>query len=108
MPPDGIRRRPTRPGEILGRQYRRTDLEVALVSQARQAGTSPTDTANRREGLFRPRGHADAARFGLLVEAYRSALEQFAAVSASSLRRHHGGTINNFGTVTSADFTYTA
>jgi hypothetical protein len=43
-----------------------------------------------------------------LVEAYRSALEQFAAVSASSITAPTMvGTINNFGTVTSADFTYT-
>ena len=43
-----------------------------------------------------------------LVEAYRSALEQFAAVSASSISAPTMvGTVNNFGTVTSADFTYT-
>ncbi|MEH2498300.1 hypothetical protein V1294_004779 [Bradyrhizobium sp. AZCC 1678] len=43
-----------------------------------------------------------------IVEAYRSALEQFAAVSASSITAPTMvGTINNFGTVTSADFTYT-
>ena len=43
-----------------------------------------------------------------LVEAYRSALEQFASVSASSITAPTMvGTINNFGTVTSADFTYT-
>src|SRR5439155_5059579 len=43
-----------------------------------------------------------------LVEVYRSALEQFAAVSASSITAPTMlGTINNFGTVTSADFTYT-
>jgi hypothetical protein len=43
-----------------------------------------------------------------LVEAYRSALEQFAAVSASSITAPTiVGTINNFGTVTSADFNYT-
>jgi hypothetical protein len=43
-----------------------------------------------------------------LVEAYRSALEQFAAVSASSITAPTMvGTIHNFGTVTSADFTYT-
>ena len=43
-----------------------------------------------------------------LVEAYRSALEQFANVSASSITAPTiVGTINNFGTVTSADFNYT-
>jgi len=43
-----------------------------------------------------------------LVEAYRSALEQFAAVSASSITvPTMVGTINNFGAITSADFTYT-
>ncbi|WP_108519273.1 hypothetical protein [Bradyrhizobium algeriense] len=43
-----------------------------------------------------------------IVEAYRSALEQFATVSASSITAPTMvGTINNFGTVTSADFTYT-
>ena len=43
-----------------------------------------------------------------LVEAYRSVLEQFAAVSASSITAPTlVGTINNFGAVTSADFTYT-
>ena len=43
-----------------------------------------------------------------LVETYRSALEQFAAVSASSITAPTiVGTINNFGTVTSADFNYT-
>ena len=43
-----------------------------------------------------------------IIEAYRSALEQFAAVSASSITAPTiVGTINNFGTVTSADFTYT-
>jgi hypothetical protein len=43
-----------------------------------------------------------------LVEAYRSVLEQLAAVSASSITvPTMVGTINNFGTVTSADFTYT-
>ena len=43
-----------------------------------------------------------------LVEAYRSALEQLANVSASSITAPTiVGTINNFGTVTSADFNYT-
>jgi hypothetical protein len=43
-----------------------------------------------------------------LVEAYRSGLEQFATVSASSITAPTiVGTINNFGTVTSADFNYT-
>ena len=43
-----------------------------------------------------------------LVETYRSALEQLAAVSASSITAPTiVGTINNFGTVASADFNYT-
>jgi hypothetical protein len=43
-----------------------------------------------------------------VIDAYRSALEQFATVSASSITAPTMvGTINNFGTVTSADFTYT-
>jgi hypothetical protein len=43
-----------------------------------------------------------------LIEAYRSALEQFAAVSASSITAPTiVGTINNFGAVASAEFTYT-
>ena len=42
-----------------------------------------------------------------IVEAYRSVLEQFAAVSATSVTAPTiVGTINNFGTITSADFTY--
>jgi hypothetical protein len=42
-----------------------------------------------------------------IIEAYRSALEQFAAVSATSVTAPTiVGTINNFGTITSADFTY--
>jgi hypothetical protein len=42
-----------------------------------------------------------------IVEAYRSALEQFSAVSATSVMAPTiVGTINNFGTITSADFTY--
>ena len=43
-----------------------------------------------------------------IIEAYRSALEQFATVSASSITAPTiAGTINNFGTVTSAEFAYT-
>ena len=42
-----------------------------------------------------------------IIEAYRSALEQFAAVSASSIAAPTiVGTITNFGTITSGDFTY--
>ena len=43
-----------------------------------------------------------------MIEAYRSALAQFAAVSASSMTAPTiVGTMTNFGTVTSAEFTYT-
>jgi hypothetical protein len=43
-----------------------------------------------------------------MIEAYRSALAQFAAVSASSMSAPTIiGTMTNFGTVTSAEFTYT-
>jgi hypothetical protein len=43
-----------------------------------------------------------------VIDAYRSVLEQFATVSASSITAPTMvGTISNFGTVTSADFNYT-
>ena len=43
-----------------------------------------------------------------MIEAYRSALAQFAAVSASSITAPTiVGTMSNFGAVTSAEFTYT-
>ena len=43
-----------------------------------------------------------------IIEAYRSALAQFAAVSASSMTAPTiVGTISNFGTITAAEFTYT-
>jgi hypothetical protein len=43
-----------------------------------------------------------------IIEAYRSALAQFAAVSAASITAPTiVGTISNFGTITAAEFTYT-